>query len=96
VEETQTVWVLAALSGSILLANLTWGGLFERKRWAVPMELIRIVACGGAGCLLLVSLGGVLPMIGAALIVIVVVASAVFLWTWRSVNLSPREALAAK
>ena len=95
-EQPNMTWTLTLLAGAILLANLSWGGLFERKRWAVPVELIRIFACGGGGCLLLASLDGVLPMIGAALIVIAGMASFVFLWTWGSENLSTRETLASK
>ncbi len=95
-EHPNMPWTLTLVAGSILLANLSWGGLFERKRWAVPVELIRIFACGAGGCLLLASLDGALPMIGVAVIVTAGVASVAFLWTWRSANLSPKEALASK
>ena len=34
---------------AVALANLAvWGGLFERKRWAVPLELARFVGLGAA------------------------------------------------
>ncbi len=33
--------------GLILLSALVWGGLFERKRWAVPVEVVRLLAAAG-------------------------------------------------
>lgn len=35
---------LAAAGTVIVLATLAWSGLFERRRWAVPLEVGRIVA----------------------------------------------------
>ena len=35
-------WIAALL---VLATTLAWGALFERKRWAVPLELVRLAAC---------------------------------------------------
>jgi len=35
--------VLALLGGLILATVIAWGGLFESKRWALPLELARLV-----------------------------------------------------
>ncbi len=42
--------VLAVLSGLILASVIAWGGLFESKRWALPLELARLtlVVAGAA------------------------------------------------
>jgi sterol desaturase/sphingolipid hydroxylase (fatty acid hydroxylase superfamily) len=46
-----TQWTLplrwqVALAALLLLTMLAWGGLLERRRWAVPVELARLAACG--------------------------------------------------
>jgi alkylglycerol monooxygenase len=39
---------MTALIAVIVLTTLAWGGLFERKRWAVPLEAIRVVGAVAA------------------------------------------------
>ena len=41
-------WLAAGL---VLATTLAWGALFERKRWALPLELARLGAVAGAAAL---------------------------------------------
>ena len=43
-EETIRLGEAAILAGGILATTLVWGGLFENRRWAVPLELARLAA----------------------------------------------------
>jgi sterol desaturase/sphingolipid hydroxylase (fatty acid hydroxylase superfamily) len=38
---------LAVITALVITNLVAWGGLFERKRWAVPLELARLVAVPG-------------------------------------------------
>lgn len=48
-------WWSLAVAALILVAQLVWGGLFEGKAWAVPLELARLAAIVGIGVSLAVS-----------------------------------------
>lgn len=39
--------VFLGAGGLLLVATLVWGGLLERKSWARPLELARLLAAGG-------------------------------------------------
>jgi hypothetical protein len=43
------MWFVAGGGGAVLLALLAFGALMERKRWAVPVEVLRL--SGSAGLL---------------------------------------------
>jgi sterol desaturase/sphingolipid hydroxylase (fatty acid hydroxylase superfamily) len=45
-DSTATWSILGAVAGPILMANLAWGGLFERKSWALPLEVTRLLVSG--------------------------------------------------
>ncbi|MFT4623220.1 MAG: alkylglycerol monooxygenase [Myxococcota bacterium] len=66
VRDTADWGVLIALASAILAANLTWGGLFERRSWAPGAELARLAASGGLAAWLAVTAGQPAAMIGVA------------------------------
>lgn len=43
IEQTAPTSHLVALSALILTTTVVWGGLFERRSWAVPLEAVRVV-----------------------------------------------------
>lgn len=43
------IWWSLAVAALILVAQVVWGGLFEGKPWAVPLELARLAAIVGIG-----------------------------------------------
>lgn len=53
--ETLEGWVIGLTGSWVLLATIVWGGLFEGKRWAWPLELGRMLA---AAAILLVAQAG--------------------------------------
>lgn len=85
---------LSVLAGVILLSNLSWGGLFERRIWAVPLELFRVLFSCGFGVFLLSQLDGWLSLAGTGALMVAAIASAIFLWRWRRQTSSSSGALA--
>ena len=63
--------------------GMGWAGLFERRRWAVPLELCRLVAVGVAA---LVWGAGqpIVPVLLAVTVVIMCIASAGWVWSRRA------------
>jgi len=45
--ETLSPWVVGLAGSWVLLATIVWGGLFEGKRWAWPLELGRMLGAVG-------------------------------------------------
>jgi alkylglycerol monooxygenase len=41
--DEHTAWELAPLAGWICLSTVAWGALFEKKRWAFPLEVLRLL-----------------------------------------------------
>lgn len=73
-EDTAPTSLLATVTALILATTVTWGGLFERRPWAVPAELLRLLAVATA---LVVWLG---PMaVGGAAAMGIAGAA----WVWR-------------
>ena len=59
------LWWSLAVAALILVAQVVWGGLFEGRRWAVPLELARIGAIFGIA-MILVSTNAAPWQVGAA------------------------------
>jgi len=70
--------LLAVSSGWVLVAVVGWGGLFEGRRWAVPLEVARHAAGLGIA-FTLQRLGTPPPIVGA--MVVATVVSLLFLAT---------------
>ncbi len=71
--------VLALLAGLILATVIAWGGLFESRRWAVPLELARLALVVAALAWLWRDSPAVFPVAGAA-VAGAVVSGAWLLW----------------
>jgi hypothetical protein len=41
------MWFVAGASGAVMVALLAFGALMERKRWAVPVEVLRLSGTAG-------------------------------------------------
>ena len=57
-----------AATALILAGLLAWGGLFERRAWAVPLEAVRLIACVAFGPLVLAGTLGVAVAVAAGVI----------------------------
>ncbi len=85
---------LAALIGAsvyVFWSGMGWAGLYERRRWAIPLELSRLVVL--AGVALLWSIGQ--PVVGVLLgitVMVMCVGSGLWVWTNRHA-LVPQAAL---
>jgi len=87
---TLATGVLAAI---VLATTLAWGGLFERKAWALPFELVRLAAVAGVavGAFWTGSAGAGL----AAAALAIAIGSAVWLLALRTAVVPVREAAVA-
>jgi sterol desaturase/sphingolipid hydroxylase (fatty acid hydroxylase superfamily) len=67
----------------IIWTGMGWAGLFERRRWAVSLELCRLVAVGAAA--LVWGAGqSLVAVLLAVTVVIMCVASAAWVWSRRA------------
>lgn len=86
-------WSLA-VAVLILSAQVAWGGLFEAKRWAVPLELARLAVIAGIAAML-ASTGSIPWQVAAAVGVACVgfaAAVARLRWIPRTGNAVPADA----
>jgi hypothetical protein len=77
--KTTTFSQQAGLAGIILLTALIWGGLFEKKSWALPLELGRLILLGAATTAYLWESKTAWPAAAAAVAVLLMLA----LWILR-------------
>ncbi len=87
-ENTLTLAETAAAGGAIYLTLLTWGGFLERRSWALPVEVARLLLLSMAVLQLVRT--GVLPLALAALALAASVAMMV--WLLRG---APRAAVSS-
>lgn len=73
--------VLAVMSALIIASVIAWGGLFESKRWALPLELARLVAVVVGTAWLFRSSSTLFAVLGAT----TAAAAALALWLLRLV-----------
>jgi sterol desaturase/sphingolipid hydroxylase (fatty acid hydroxylase superfamily) len=82
--ETSLPWsTLAFWTGVILLAVLTWGGFFEHRGWALPLERVRL-AFVGLGALAQASQSAVAGLSTGIGVAVFAVVSALWLSRYQS------------
>lgn len=75
----------AALVPWVLASLLAWGGLFERKRWALPLEVARLLALPAVVLAAAPALASWLPLTVVAALCLGACA-----WLWRVWSRAPR------
>jgi len=79
IQKRGSLGMLAGAAFLILLTSLVWGALFEKKSWALPLELGRLALVGAATVFYCWGNRGLLPLAAAIILSLIIFA----IWVLR-------------